>query len=390
MNHLEKKELEEYSLAMDIPIHIFCNREIRYSFNISTNIQLYNLPLYIYSSLPEDIPDLWITSTAEQLYWGGFKIERTGEFLLLGPILLTDCSPNQAKTILSRLGQQKRDAMDFRQQLNLIKHIDVPQLRHHISLLYLLLNQRLAPEVSVISFTWVQLIPTGLPVILTDEELDRTQSAYVEDGIIDCVRHGKTDELIKLFNTTLTDVSVPEGFELHRSYICGANTLLSRVARMEGADLATVNVISDYYIDKITNAKNCNELHYLFYQLSIHYTEEIRKLKSLHTDSIIANKVNAYIQSHIYEKLSTSRIADALGFSNTYLCAIFKKATGQTITKYITQCKVSEAQYLLERGEFSATEISDMLQFSTVTYFCSIFKKCSGMTPLEWKNRQEI
>ena len=106
-------------------------------------------------------------------------------------------------------------------------------------------------------------------------------------------------------------------------------------------------------------------------------------------ESMIANQVNAYIQSHIYEKLSTTRIADALGFSNSYVCSEFKKATGTTITKHLTACKINEAKYLLERGEYSATEISDMLQFSSVTYFCNIFKKYSGMTPLEWKNKQE-
>lgn len=50
--------------------------------------------------------------------------------------------------------------------------------------------------------------------------------------------------------------------------------MLSRVARAEGSDLATVNTISDYYIDQLLHAKNVNELNYLFYQFSTHYTEE--------------------------------------------------------------------------------------------------------------------
>lgn len=232
-------------------------------------------------------------------------------------------------------------------------------------------------------------------MILTDEEDNKNMSlsAYVEDHIVDFVKHGKTDELVGFFNSMLIESSdnVQDSFDLdlRRGYIFGANTMLSRVARAEGVDLTTVNTISDYYIEQILHAQNVNELNYLFYQFSTHYTEEIRKLKALHTDSMIANRVNAYIQSHIYEKLSTTRIADALGFSNSYLCSEFKKATGQTITKHLTTCKINEAKYLLERGEYSATEISDMLQFSSVTYFCNTFKKYSGMTPLEWKNKQD-
>ena len=86
------------------------------------------------------------------------------------------------------------------------------------------------------------------------------------------------------FNAILLDSSgnEPDNFdlELRRGYIFGANTMLSRVARAEGSDLATVNTISDYYIDQLLHAKNVNELNYLFYQFSTHYTEEVRKLKT--------------------------------------------------------------------------------------------------------------
>lgn len=392
---LTKQALDEYTLAAGIPIHIFYEREIRYSANISAHIQLYNLPLYLFSSLPEKLPDVWITMTEENLYFGGLRIQKTGEILLFGPILLTDCNLNQAKAILTRLGQEKRDAMDFRQQLNLIKHIDVPQLRHHVSLLYLLLNKCSAPEIPSISFAWATLAPKSLPVILNDEvpTTNPNYSAYVEDNIVEFVRHGKTDDLVRFFNGMLLDtpstVTKPMDLELRRGYIFGSNTMLSRIAHAEGVDLGTINTISDYYIEQILHAKTLSELNYLFYQSSTHYTEEVRKLKALHTDSMIANRVNAYIQSHIYEKLSTTRIANALGFSNSYLCSEFKKATGTTITKHLTTCKVNEAKYLFERGEYSATEISDMLQFSSVTYFCNTFKKYTGMTPIEWKNKQD-
>ena len=188
LENLTRQELDEYTLATGIPIHIFYEQEIRYSSNIAAQIQLYNLPLYLLSSLPKELPDTWITTTRENLYFGGLRIQETGEILLFGPFLLTDCTLKQAKAILARLGQEKRDAMDFRQQLNLIQHIDVPQLRHHVSLLYLLLNHCTAPEISSISFTWEHLVPAQLPVILNDEDQDKNaaQSAYVEDHIVDC------------------------------------------------------------------------------------------------------------------------------------------------------------------------------------------------------------
>ena len=392
METLLKETLEEYTMATGLPIHIFSEQEICCS--IPSDLQLYNLPLYLFTSLPNHLPDAWITSTDEKIYLGGFRIKDGNKILLLGPVFLTDCTVKQAKDILLRLGQNKRDPMEFRHQLNLITHTDVPHLRHHISLLYLLLNREPAKEVSYISFLWMELIHTSLPIILTESKPDQIKAgAYVEDHILDCVRHGKTNELIRLFNDMLLEDPLEhpkqDDLDLRKSYIFGANTMLSRTARGEGVDLATVNTLSDYYIEHILQTTTISELNYLFYQFSTHYTEEIRKLKTLHTDSLLANKVGAYIQSHIYEKLSTKTIADALGFSDSYLCSEFKKATGTTITKYLTQCKINEAKYLLERSDSTITELADILQFSSVTYFCNIFKKYAGATPVEWKNRPD-
>ena len=75
---------------MNIPCHpspsiSFMSQEIRYSSNIAAQIQLYNLPLYLLSSLPKELPDTWITTTRENLYFGGLRIQETGEILLLVP-----------------------------------------------------------------------------------------------------------------------------------------------------------------------------------------------------------------------------------------------------------------------------------------------------------------
>ena len=121
-----------------------------------------------------------------------------------------------------------------------------------------------------------------------------------------------------------------------------------------------------------------------FYQICLHYTKEIAKLQKFQCASQLAQKVNSYIQSHLYDKMSTSLIADALNFSESYVCAEFKKATGITLTAYVQTCKINEAKYLLEQHSLSPSEISTLLGYSSPSYFGVVFKKETSLTPGEW------
>ena len=54
-----------------------------------------------------------------------------------------------------------------------------------------------------------------------------------------------------------------------------------------------------------------------------------------------------YINSHICEPISLADLADQLFLSESYLCRIFKAATGTTISKYIIARRISMAKALL-------------------------------------------
>ena len=93
--------------------------------------------------------------------------------------------------------------------------------------------------------------------------------------------------------------------------------------------------------------------------------------------------------THIYDRLSTSVIADGVHLTPSYISKRFREVTGETITDYIAEQKIREAAYLLDSGQYSPGEISTLLQFSSQSYFIKVFRAQKGMTPQEYRKRKK-
>ena len=146
--------------------------------------------------------------------------------------------------------------------------------------------------------------------------------------------------------------------------------------------------LSDYYLEQLMNTNNLTDMGMIFYKLAVDYAGKIGSLHTFASEDLLSRRVNGFVQSHLYEKLSTSVIAETFHMNEAYLCDEFKKATGLTISGFIQDCKVREAKFLLEKGHIPR-EVGDMLEFSSPSYFGAVFKKVTGMTPMEYRRSVE-
>lgn len=88
-------------------------------------------------------------------------------------------------------------------------------------------------------------------------------------------------------------------------------------------------------------------------------------------------------------------ISCKLNYDYTYLANIFSEMKGITIQQYIILHKIERIKELLMYHEFNLTEISYMMQYSSVAHLSNQFKKVTGMTASAFKqlktnNRQQI
>jgi two-component system response regulator YesN len=93
--------------------------------------------------------------------------------------------------------------------------------------------------------------------------------------------------------------------------------------------------------------------------------------------------IKAFVSEHCRERLPLSRLARQVALSPNYVCRLFKRETGETLTAYVHRQKVEVAKKLLAEGK-RAMEVAEELQFAHESYFIKVFKRHTGMTTTEF------
>ena len=69
----------------------------------------------------------------------------------------------------------------------------------------------------------------------------------------------------------------------------------------------------------------------------------------------------------------------------TYLTSLFSETEGTTIEKYFIAQKIERVKELLSYENLSLSEISYILNYSSVAHLSTQFKKVTGITPTQYK-----
>jgi AraC-like DNA-binding protein len=78
-------------------------------------------------------------------------------------------------------------------------------------------------------------------------------------------------------------------------------------------------------------------------------------------------------------------ISEKLGYDYTYLSNVFSEVKGITLQHFIILHRIERVKELLLYDELNLTEISYMLQYSSVAHLSNQFKKITGLTPSFFK-----
>lgn len=111
--------------------------------------------------------------------------------------------------------------------------------------------------------------------------------------------------------------------------------------------------------------------------------------EALHPSSPdIASQVESYLESHYQDcSLTVQNIAGDLGFTNTYLCAAYKKSTGKTVNQRLTEIRLCRAKQLLSCACPKLYEVANAVGYGDAGYFVKLFTRETGVSPREYRKR---
>lgn len=116
------------------------------------------------------------------------------------------------------------------------------------------------------------------------------------------------------------------------------------------------------------------------YERFLERIESEDKEKSYSTRVI---KVIRFIRQNYEKDISVGDAAQLLGLNGEYLNKLFKKETGESFSRYLTQIRMEKAKELLESGQFNVSEVSARTGYKSSQYFSITFRRYMGYSPSE-------
>ncbi len=120
--------------------------------------------------------------------------------------------------------------------------------------------------------------------------------------------------------------------------------------------------------------------------LKLYSTENISPADKLnHSPQIEAiTHLIKWIEKNYTETITLEMLSSISGFSEKYLCRIFKEYTSKTPITYINELRIEKACNEMTMNKKSITFAAYESGFNDLSYFCRTFKKYKNITPKEY------
>ena len=109
-----------------------------------------------------------------------------------------------------------------------------------------------------------------------------------------------------------------------------------------------------------------------------------------HGQQAFIDRITAYLEARIAEKLTLADICRDNLVGRSYLQKVFREQTGGGAMEYFGALKVEMAKRMVREGSRNFTEIASLLGYNSIHYFSRHFKKVTGMTPSEYASSVKV
>jgi AraC family transcriptional regulator of arabinose operon len=98
-----------------------------------------------------------------------------------------------------------------------------------------------------------------------------------------------------------------------------------------------------------------------------------------------AGKIMQWIEEHYMQDFSLEHLGKELHLSSYYLSHLFREATGESISAYLTNRRIKEACLLLKTSTLPLQDIGRRVGVPNISYLCTMFKKVMNVTPMQYR-----
>lgn len=148
--------------------------------------------------------------------------------------------------------------------------------------------------------------------------------------------------------------------------------------------------VRDYLLKPVTAEALSESMHKILLSMQ----SESEALDAFCTDlrrmdqKTICGLLEQYLLENYQTEISFGELGERFGFTPEYLGKIFKKHTGETLSRYLTRLRMNEAKRLLAGNpDMPIQKIGELVGYKDGFYFSRAFKGYTGTQPSEFRNQ---
>lgn len=229
------------------------------------------------------------------------------------------------------------------------------------------------------------LIDNDIPISVKKYEDDsgKPLRERAEREILDAVLNGDNEQVQAALTRAVDGVRGMKNIDEQQNFML---FLLLLPTRLMNNPVANTGPYKSHrkLIMNFLQYQNINEQETMLASVYADITQHLRQISSPHTNTVI-KRVRDIIDKQYMNQLSVTFLADSVYLTPTYLCVLFKQATGRTITEYITQVRLDKAKEYLTETNIHLYDVCYKVGYLSPSYFSRLFKKKNGMTPGEYR-----
>jgi AraC-like DNA-binding protein len=111
-----------------------------------------------------------------------------------------------------------------------------------------------------------------------------------------------------------------------------------------------------------------------------------RLLSARDSEPLSVTKAKNFVHAHANERLTLRRIGEHVHVSENYLCRIFKRNTGLTLSEFIARVRVENAKKLLSNPRLRITDVAEGSGFYSLSQFNRMFRRHTGNSPTAYRS----
>lgn len=168
-------------------------------------------------------------------------------------------------------------------------------------------------------------------------------------------------------------------------HVAISTALVTRYCINHGLPHELAYTLSDLYILKADGMVDTMEIIKLHGQMLIDFTKHMADLPKEKIYSLQTIQAINYVCSHYTDDINVESVASALNINRSYLSKIFKDNTKQSLGAFIRTERIKAAANMLQFSDYTCSQISEYLHFTSQSHFIQCFKKEMGCTPAEFR-----